>query len=53
MLIHAEKVARKYGSFIAAGAASDFHQGVLAVVGIGRNQQELYILLHIRKFLFK
>ena len=52
MLVHAEEVACKDGSLVAAGTATYFHNGILAVVGIGRNEQELDILLHIGQFAF-
>ena len=50
MLVHAEQVARKNSRFVAAGAAADFHDGVLAVVGIGRDEQQLDFLLQRRHF---
>ena len=46
VLVHAEQVAGKDGGFVAAGAAADFHHGILAVVGVGRNEEELDLLLH-------
>ncbi len=50
MLIHAEEVSGKDCGFVAAGAAADFHHGVLAVVRVCGNEEELYLLLHFREF---
>ncbi len=48
MLIHTEQVAGKDGRLVASGTAADFHDGVLAVVGVGRNEEKLDLLLQGR-----
>ena len=48
MLIHPEKVSGEDCGFVAACAAADFHDGVLAVVRIRRDQEELDVRFHIR-----
>ena len=52
VLIHAEEVAGKDRRLVAAGTAADFHDGVLAVVGIGRDEQKFDVLLHVGQFAF-
>ena len=48
MLVHAEEVAGEDRRLVAAGAAADLDHRVLAVVGIGRDEQETDLLLHLR-----
>ena len=45
MLVHAEKVAREDRCLVAAGTATDLDYRVLGIVGVGGNQQQLYLLL--------
>ena len=45
MLVHAEEVAREDRRLVAAGAAAYLDYGVLAVVGVGGDQQQLDLLL--------
>ena len=52
LAVHAEQVAGEDGGFVAAGAAADLDHGILAVVGIGRDQQELDVLFHVRDLRF-
>ncbi len=49
MLVHAEQVAGEDRRLVAAGTATDFHHGVLGVVRIGRDEEELDVLLHVGK----
>ena len=48
VLVHTEEVSGKDCSLVAAGTAADFHHCVLAVIGIGGDEQELDILLYSR-----
>ena len=50
MLVHAEEVSGKDCGLVAAGAAADFHHGVLAVIRICRDKEELDVLLYLREF---
>ncbi len=51
--VHAEQVAGENGGFIAARAAADFEDGVLAVLRVGRDEQDADLLFHLRQFLFQ
>ncbi len=51
--VHAEEVAGKDGRLVAAGAAADLEDRVLAVLRVGRNQQQADLLLEGRKLLFQ
>ena len=51
--IHPEQVTGKYGSLVSTCTATDFHDGILAVLRVSRNQEKLYVLLHVREFRFK
>ena len=44
--IHAEQLAREQRRFIAAGARANFHDHVLLVVGVLRQQQEFQLQLN-------
>ena len=51
--VHPEQVAGKDGGFVAARTAANLQDGVLAVLGIGRDEQDADFLFHLRQFLFK
>ena len=44
--IHAEQVAGKKTGLIAAGAATDFHHGILRILRVGRDEQQADVVLH-------
>ena len=44
LAVHAEKVAGKNCRFVAAGAATNFHNYVLVIFGVGRDEKELYLV---------
>ena len=46
--VHAEEVARKQSSLVATRTATDFQRHVLAVLRVGRDEQELDFLLQLR-----
>ena len=50
--VHAEEVAGKERSLVATCSAADFHRHVLAVLGVGRDEQQLDFLLQLRDALF-
>ena len=47
VLVHPEQVAGEDGRLVTTGAATDFHHRVLGVVRIGRDEEELDVLLHL------
>ena len=51
--IHAKQVAGEQGRFVAAGSAADFDDGVLAVLRVGRDQQQLDLLFQPLEFRFQ
>ncbi len=48
--VHAQQVAGKNRRFVAARAAADFDDGVLAVLRVGRDEQQLDLLLQTGEF---
>ena len=46
--VHPEKVSREDGGLVTTCAAADLYNGVLAVIRISRNQENLDLLLHLR-----
>ena len=48
LAVHTEQVAGKQGSFITTCTASDFHDDVLVVFGVGRDEQQFYFLFQCR-----
>ena len=44
LAVHAEKVAGKNCRFVAAGAATNFHNYVLVIFGVGRDEKKLYLV---------
>ena len=50
LAVHSEEVSREYCRLVTAGTSSDFKNRVLAVLRVGRDEQELDFLFHLRKF---
>ena len=52
LAVHAEEVAGKDGRLVSSGTATYLKYGVLLVLRVGRDEQQLYVLLHLRQFRF-
>ena len=50
--VHAEEVPGKEGRFVAARSAADFHDDVLVVLRVGRNEQQLDLFFYFGDALF-